>query len=710
MAGKKGKLKWGGDTTPKATQDLPKKVKLVDLFSGPVTLDANGEAEIPVALPDFNGTLRLSAVVASGDRYGSQSTEMVVAAPVIAELSIPRYLNFGDHSTLALDLQNLTGNAGQFKVEVKSDSGLTIRDGKSDVTLQAQQKVTLRYDVDADDTVGLHPIDVTVQGAGISLKRHYALEVEAPTPSTQLVRRYSIEPGATLQIRDPAVAGLYPGSLAGHLMLSDQPPIDVKAAMQWLLTYPYGCTEQTVSSAYPWLYVDEAAARRYGLKVYTRDERAQRIDYALGKLGGYQSARGGFSLWGGSTDDLWLAGYVAGFLQDVRAEGFAVSDTLYNKTMDYLLRGLQEGSAQITPLPSRVAPGDLPRLIDDYHRNNRNFEALVQASYVLARERKAPLATLRLLFEQRAYANSGLSLIELGIALNLMGDQARSQEAIAQGVKMDRLPGYWWWDYGSDLRDSALSYGLLARDNVQGADADQLLARVQNAMAARGPGYYSTQERLALFRLGRILAGGEQKPWQATIASDGESRIVGSATTPFADVTAAQLAHGLTVSNPTDQRLFVELSLSGNPVQPPSPPGENAPRITLTREYLRADGTALGSKPIKVGDSVLVHLRANSVGTATGSALVIDRIPAGLEIENQNLMLGENGDGIKSGSVDVSEAMQSNKIQHVEFRDDRFVAAVKLGSGGLDLFYRARVVTPGRYTVPGAFAEDMYRP
>jgi alpha-2-macroglobulin len=89
---------------------------------------------------------------------------------------------------------------------------------------------------------------------------------------------------------------------------------------------------------------------------------------------------------------------------------------------------------------------------------------------------------------------------------------------------------------------------------------------------------------------------------------------------------------------------------------------------------------------------------------------VIDRIPAGLEIENQNLMRGENGDGIKSGSVDVSEAMQSNKIQHVEFRDDRFVAAVKLGSGGLDLFYRARVVTPGRYTVPGAFAEDMYRP
>ena len=54
--------------------------------------------------------------------------------------------------------------------------------------------------------------------------------------------------------------------------------------------------------------------------------------------------------------------------------------------------------------------------------------------------------------------------------------------------------------------------------------------------------------------------------------------------------------------------------------------------------------------------------------------------------------------------------MQSDRIQHVEFRDDRFVAAVKLGWGGSDLFYRARVVTPGQYTVPPVFVQDMYRP
>ena len=53
--------------------------------------------------------------------------------------------------------------------------------------------------------------------------------------------------------------------------------------------------------------------------------------------------------------------------------------------------------------------------------------------------------------------------------------------------------------------------------------------------------------------------------------------------------------------------------------------------------------------------------------------------------------------------------MADRRIQHVEFRGDRFVAAVRL-HGEINLFYRARVVTPGRVVVPPVYAEDMYRP
>ena len=101
--------------------------------------------------------------------------------------------------------------------------------------------------------------------------------------------------------------------------------------------------------------------------------------------------------------------------------------------------------------------------------------------------------------------------------------------------------------------------------------------------------------------------------------------------------------------------------------------------------------------------------------------MVVDRIPAGLEIENLNLVQGESLGAVKINDINPADAMMDSHIKHVEFRDDRFVAAVKLDAvygnrfngrdyGTLHLFYRARVVTPGQFIVPPLYAEDMYRP
>ena len=50
-------------------------------------------------------------------------------------------------------------------------------------------------------------------------------------------------------------------------------------------------------------------------------------------------------------------------------------------------------------------------------------------------------------------------------------------------------------------------------------------------------------------------------------------------------------------------------------------------------------------------------------------------------------------------------------LRHEEFRDDRYVAAVKLSRGSTaKVFYLVRAVTPGTYTVPPSLVEDMYRP
>jgi uncharacterized protein YfaS (alpha-2-macroglobulin family) len=88
--------------------------------------------------------------------------------------------------------------------------------------------------------------------------------------------------------------------------------------------------------------------------------------------------------------------------------------------------------------------------------------------------------------------------------------------------------------------------------------------------------------------------------------------------------------------------------------------------------------------------------------------LIIDYVPAGVEIDNANIVQGEQS-GVTVAGIDVRQAMQDSRIQHVEFRDDRFVVAAKLG-GEMNFFYRVRVVTPGRFVVPPTYAEDMYQP
>ncbi|MDP1898139.1 MAG: alpha-2-macroglobulin family protein, partial [Sulfurimicrobium sp.] len=155
LGGQKGKLKFGGDSAPKATRSLPKKVRLVDLFSGPVALNAQGEAEIALDVPDFIGTLRLMAVVATPDRFANAESEVVVAAPLVAELLTPRFLTIGDQAVIALDLQNLSGAAQKLKVALISRDGLKIHNAERELALKDQQKQTLRFNVESGSAFGL---------------------------------------------------------------------------------------------------------------------------------------------------------------------------------------------------------------------------------------------------------------------------------------------------------------------------------------------------------------------------------------------------------------------------------------------------------------------------------------------------------------------------------------------------------------------------
>ncbi|HET9643167.1 MAG TPA: alpha-2-macroglobulin family protein, partial [Burkholderiaceae bacterium] len=514
----------------------------------------------------------------------------------------------------------------------------------------------------------------------------------------------------------------FKGSSSLSVTVSNKPPLNVNRLVRGLLEYPYGCLEQTTSAAYPHLFIDEAAARDYGLKPRTREERARFVDGAIARLAGMQKSNGGFTLWGDGAYEVWLSAYVVGFLQDARAQGFSVPDTMYKSAQDWLLQQLQQAPNRFPSLPAsaRAKPASAPLptfdsrdyvLLRDSHQR---FAEMAHVGYMLARDQKAPLATLRYLHDHvRDRARSPLPLVHLALALKLMGDEARAKVALDDAMSRDygihgsryAWETEWLGDYGSAARDLALSYALLVRHQVAHSRRENLLFDLANRLGTRN--YYSTQERMALFLAARAAGGESGGAWRASLKSGDDVQALGSrGGSEQRSLDPAMLGRGASVVNEHKDALFVEVEAAGYPIRMPSVRNEV---IELQRDWFEPDGKAWKGRPLKAGDMLIVRVRARAK-TRIEDALIVDRIPAGFEVENLNISQGPKAGEFSIDGVNLAVAMADQRIKHREYRDDRYVAAARLDGQWLPVFYMVRVVSPGRFVVPPSFGEDMYRP
>ena len=725
MDGTKGKLKWGGDAAMRGdSKSLPKKVKLVDLFSGPVTLNAQGEADIPLDLPDFNGTLRLMAVAFTPDNYGSTDTEMVVAAPIVAELNTPRFITPGDQAAIALDVTNLSGAEQKVTVKLEALDPLGIVDGVKTVTLKDKQRTTLRFTATTTGSYGLGLMRLTVDGQGggkpVRIVRESVLQVQPAYAAERQVRRLRLNPGETNAPQASWVASYYPDSTTVSMTVSNRPPINVNRLVEGLLNYPYGCTEQTISATLPWVMLDEAAAKQFGLKPRTQAEREAKVAGAIGRLAGMRNAVGSYNLWSSSSSrDVWLTAYAVGFMQDARDNGFEVPEASLDRSRQWLLEQVQQSSGAFGTWSANLKRNVESGRYDSNDANilredHRRFAGLATAALALARDKKAPLSTVRQLYDNyQERARSPLPLVQLAAAFKLMGDEGRMKSALDQamareyGLNTRRNSGYydeWLGDYGSSVRDYALAYAIANKYELHHERLDNLLTQLASRLGNRS--YLSTQEQMSLLLAARAMGGDKATPWSATLTVNGSTKaLAGGTSDQTVSLSAADLA-GMQLLNTGSQSLFVEYDIQGSPTTAPAPRNDV---IQLKRGWYRPDGRPWDGGSLQTGDMLVVWVQA-SANQNIPDGLLVDRVPAGFEVENLNLSQSPEMQEWTIGGRRVAEAMSDPNIKHREFRDDRYVAAVSLGRGKVDVFYLVRVVTPGRYAVPSTVAEDMYRP
>jgi uncharacterized protein YfaS (alpha-2-macroglobulin family) len=211
----------------------------------------------------------------------------------------------------------------------------------------------------------------------------------------------------------------------------------------------------------------------------------------------------------------------------------------------------------------------------------------------------------------------------------------------------------------------------------------------------------------SLFLAGRSLVKKPEQDWNAVLEVAGQLREL-SNSQPAVLLQGAGLGEPLSLSNPGEQSLYQQLTLSGYPAQAPRAGGNN---LSIEREYYDLGGNALDLNNLQSGQLVLVHLAVRA-DERVPDALLVDLLPAGLELENQNLAQSAASlDDASSAVKDWQKSMQNAAIKHQEFRDDRYVAALDVnGYDATHLLYLARAVTPGIYRVPPPQVESMYRP
>ena len=673
MQGTRGQIRTGGDAAAEL-QGSPPTQKPLALYSGIVTVKPDGTAEVVFDIPDFAGTARVMAVAWSKDKVGRAVGDVTIRDPVVLTATLPRFLLNGDRGTMHLDLDNVAGQAGDYRLEMKSE-GVNVIGNAAPQTLKlnAKQRSSVTVPLSAA-AAGSAAVTVRVSGpGGFALERSYALAVR---PATQILARRTVKPlasGESLVLSNDLFADLVPGSGSVALSVGVSTALDAAALLAALDRYPFGCSEQIASRALPLLYVNDLATSAQ-LALDTSVD--QRIRDSIERLLARQGSNGSFGLWSAGGDDVWLDSYVTDFLTRARERGFAVPDIGFKLALDRLRNFV--GNAE-----------------DPAKNGGRN---LAYALYVLARNGAAPVGDLRYFADTKLDAiATPIAKAQIAAALGMLGDRARAERVYAAALaSLAPRPvlDYGRSDYGSVLRDAAALVTLASEGAAPRATITGAVERVEAARSLTP--YTSTQENAWMVLAARALVKDAQ-----TVALDvGGEKTKGALNRTLRPV---ELAQPVKVTNAGDGPVQAVVTVSGAPVVP-EPAAENG--FKIERKYYTLAGKPADPAKAKQNDRFAVVLKITEPQPQFGRLIVADYLPAGFEIDNPRLV--SSGDtGTLAWIEDAQEPVNS------EFRDDRFSAAFQRKSGDPSVFtvaYVVRAVSPGRYVHPQAYVEDMYRP
>jgi len=662
-----------------------KRFNLVALWSGILKADGGGNASFDVNIPQFSGALRVMAVAYKDNTFGSAEKQIKVADPIVISTALPRFFSPGDEVNVPITLANTTAKNADVKVDIAVSGPLSISGLKSQsVTIKANSEGQAEFAILANNGLGAGNVTVTVNGLGEKFTDQTEIAVRPASTLTKQTGSGVMNNSQTQTIS--LRANMLPESISAKLVISKSPMAEFSSDLRYLIQYPYGCVEQTVSAAFPQLYyrdLAKAIGQENKAIVYNPDYNVQQ---AIKKIESMQLYNGAISYWpGGDYESWWGTAYAAHFLTEAQKAGFDVNQNILDKIYSYLQQKIKSYATE------------------DWYYWDEN--GIARKKTVASREELYSMFVLALdgKYDQSAMnyykANPDLlspdSKYMLAAVFSLAGNQNSYKDLLPQAWANERSQREFGGSFYSELRDEALALYVLEEVDPNNAQIPVMSQHLSKKL--KQDAWYSTQERAFSFlALGKIAHKAAQSNITATVSVNGKT----VANFNGNDLTISDGVSNQNVSIQTSGTgtLYYFWEVSG--IDLSGKIKEEDSYLKVRRQYLDRYGHSIDPMNARQNDLLVVKLSVQTVdyNSSVENVAVTDLLPAGFEIENPRI----------SSIPDMDWVKDASPYDYLDIRDDRLTFFCTANSTVKNFYYVVRAVSKGTFVQGPVSADAMY--
>ncbi|PQJ68607.1 alpha-2-macroglobulin family protein [Polaribacter butkevichii] len=663
----------GGDgSAAKGKNRKANRFKPVVKYLGPFYLGKGKTASHKITLPNYIGSVRTMVVAGDVNKeaFGNAEKAVPVKKPLMVLATLPRKLSPKEKVTLPITIFAMDKKVKNVTIQVKTSNGISVIGNKTqNINFEKPDEKMVYFELDVLKANGINTVEIIASGNGEKATYKVELDVVNPNPTTSKLVEATIV-GKQTQTINFSTFGVA-GSNTATLELSTIPPINFSGRLAYLIQYPHGCVEQTTSSVFPQLFLNDI----FDLTSDKKREIQENIENGIKRLGNFQQANGGLSYWlGENYVNDWGTTYAGHFMLEAAKKGFVLPLTFKSNFIRY-----QKNAAR------------------NWRPNySHNYTDLAQAYrlYTLALAGSPDLSAMNRMREFKQISNE--AKWRLAAAYALAGQKEASKEIMSSANINFTSSKYNYYSYGSVDRNRAMALEtMLITDHK---DVKSVAKSIAKELSSKR--WMSTQSTAySLLAIGKMVVKNGGKAMNLKYTNNGKTVAIktqSSMVQRTLDVKSG--TNAINIKNDDNNIVFARIINLGQ-----LPLGDEiteARGLSVAVQYKDIQGKAIDIKNLKQGQDFVAKITVSNPKNETVNDIALTQIfPSGWEIVNTRFT--------DFGSTTKSEARYTDiRDDRVNFYFDLKHQSKKSETKTFSVLLNAAYL--GTYYLPGIQVEAMY--